>query len=660
MASRRVLTTWLVCTTALGALGGIGVAASPAVAASVRSPRAPTALTVDGATKTVGVDPDGVQFAWRVVDSRPDARQTAFRIVVAKRATTDPRSSAVVWDSGAVAGSAQAFVAYRGPTLKADTDYWWTVSTTGAGGGAGPFATPQHFVTGLRTADWRAEWVRPGPAGPGNEEYTYVRTTARLAASPIVRATAYVAAAHKYQLWVNGTRADTGPAFSYPDEQYVQAADVTRLLKPGASNALGVLHHWYGAGQGRPESVPGLLVQVSVIHRDGTREVIGTDGTWREHAAEWLPAPPRNEEGDYAEYVDGRATPLGWATTRYDDRAWQNVAVLGPVATPPFTHLVVQRTRIQEQPVTPVKVRRLPDGAVVADLGAVVAATPTVTFRHGRAGRLVKLHVGYLLDPDGHVSTTRGTQGTNLSYQYTQRAGAQTFRPFNYLAFRYLEIGAPGESLGRGQLVAYVRHTAMPDTPGSTATFASSNPTLDAVWRLMQHSALYSAQEQFLDTPTREKGQFLADAFNESQATTHAFGEQNLTRQALIDFANSQARYWPDGRLNAVYPNGDGKRDIPDFTELYPEWVWQYYLATGDRATVVALLPVVENLADYVSRAVDPKTGLVTRLPGGDGDYLYGIVDWPPQMRYGYDLNTVARTTENALAVDVFTKASAL
>ena len=45
----------------------------------------------------------------------------------------------------------------------------------------------------------------------------------------------------------------------------------------------------------------------------------------------------------------------------------------------------------------------------------------------------------------------------------------------------------------------------------------------------------------------------------------------------------------------------------------------------------------------------------MTRLPGGGGDYLYGIVDWPPPMRYGYDMKTVARTTVNVLAVDGFT-----
>ena len=188
---------------------------------------------------------------------------------------------------------------------------------------------------------------------------------------------------HKYQLWVNGARADTGPSFSYPDEQYVQATDVTRFLKAGSANVIGVLHHWYGAGQGRPAADPGLLLQVSVVHRDGTRETVATDGTWRQHPAEWQPAPLRNDEGDHVEHIDGRQSPLGWATAAYDDTAWTPVPVLGPAGTPPFTGLVTQRTRIVEQARRPVSVKRLKDGAVVADLGVVVRrdadASPSAT-----------------------------------------------------------------------------------------------------------------------------------------------------------------------------------------------------------------------------------------------------------------------------------------
>ena len=68
----------------------------------------------------------------------------------------------------------------------------------------------------------------------------------------------------------------------------------------------------------------------------------------------------------------------------------------------------------------------------------------------------------------------------------------------------------------------------------------------------------------------------------------------------------------------------------------------------------------MKNISDYVARAIDPRTGLVTNLPGGGSDYLYGLVDWPPQMRYGYDMATVARTTENVLAVDVFRSVAAM
>jgi len=122
----------------------------------------------------------------------------------------------------------------------------------------------------------------------------------------------------------------------------------------------------------------------------------------------------------------------------------------------------------------------------------------------------------------------------------------------------------------------------------------------------------------------------------------------------LRDFARSQAKFWPDGRVNAVYPNGDGGRDIPDFTEDYVGWVLRYYELTGDRVTLAALYPSISRVADYVARAIVPQTGLVTNLPGGDGDYAGGIVDWPPAMRYGYDKSSAALTTVNILAIEVF------
>src|SRR6185503_3862611 len=153
-----------------------------------------------------------------------------------------------------------------------------------------------------------------------------------------------------------------------------------------------------------------------------------------------------------------------------------------------------------------------------------------------------------------------------------------------------------------------------------------SDATLNRVFELLQHSALHSAAYQFVDTPTREKGQFLGDAANISGATTLTAFERDITQQALREFAASQARFWPDGRVNAVYPNGDGKRDIPDFTEMYVSWAARYFQTTGDLALIEELYPTLVNIADYVWSYRNESTGLITDLAGGSGDYAYGII----------------------------------
>ncbi|MFA3840542.1 alpha-L-rhamnosidase-related protein [Streptomyces aureus] len=239
------------------------------------------------------------------------------------------------------------------------------------------------------------------------------------------------------------------------------------------------------------------------------------------------------------------------------------------------------------------------------------------------------------------------TQGSNMRFFHTQRDGAQVAQPFTYWGWRYLQISDPGEKLTTDDITAVVQHT----DAAHPATFSSSDDTLDDVFALMQHSALQSAQNVFLDTPTREKGQFLGDAIDESYATMAASGERSLTRQAIVSFMNSQARYWKNGAMNAVYPNGDGKRDIPDYTEMFPEWVLRYYRTTGDRELLAQALPVMKNISDYISSAVDSR-GLVADLPGGSGAYKYGIIDWPAPMRYGYVTDgNVNRTVVNALGL---------
>ena len=616
------------------------------------SPLAPIDLTVGDRGRPMNVEGPPL-FGWQPQDG-PNEIQTAYQIVVTRK-----NDGVVVWDSAKVGSSEQSYVPFAGPALTSQTSYSWTVRTWDRDDQPSPWATGE-FDTGLADVDWNASWIRR--ASTEVDDYTLARKEVAIAASPVTRARVYISANHQYELHLNGAIADRGPAFSYPGEGYYQATDVTALVPAGQPLALGVITHWYGAGQGRPAGERGLLARLVVDHADGSRQVVVTDGTWRvSRAANWQTgAPFRNSDsGDYVERIDARQASPGWDNPGTDASAapWAAPQVIGTHPAGVFTHLVGQEPRITSTLVSPISVQTLPDGDVVADFGKVIPARPVVHFNAGVSGRSLAILTGYRLLADGHVSEVIATtQGTNMSFGYIQTGGAQDFRAFTHLGWRYLQISAPGETLAAGAISAIVEHTDV--QLNRAATFVSSDSTLNAVFELVERSALTSAAQQFVDTPTREKGQFLADAANESFATMSAYAERDTTQKALAEFALSQTRYWPDGQLNAVYPNGDGKRDIPDFTEMYAGWVWRYYLMTGDRTLLAKLYPVLVNVANYVWTYRDATTGLVTNLAGGSGDYLYGIVDWPLSSRFGYDMTTTARTAVNILAVDVMRSAA--
>jgi alpha-L-rhamnosidase len=629
--------------------------ASPAAAAKGHAPKTPTRLTVDDRAHHLNVE-GTPRFGWLPQDRDPGEVQTAYELVV-----RDGRNAEVVWGSGKVRSSDQSYVPYDGLPLKPGSPYTWTVRTWDRTGQVSP-AAKATFETGIGDADWEgAQWIRR--ATTEADDHTLARKQVEVAGSAVVRARAYTAADHTYEVYLNGTRADRGTSFGYPGEDYYQAADVTALVRAGRQLTVGVRYHWYGSGQGRPAGQRGLLLKLVVEHADGTREVITTDESWRVTRDTLFVADSarRNGEGDRIERQDARAEAAGWDRSGYDDSgaSWTAAEVVGGHPTADHPHLMGQESRVAETRVSPVALTTAGDGTVVADFGVVIPARPEVRFDKGIAGRTLPIRAGYNLTADGRVDTsTLLSQGTDMSFPYTQKDGKQQFRAFTHLGFRYLEIPGAGEDLARKDVSAVVVHTDVPRD--REATFDSSDKTLDAVWDLMRRSALYSVQEAFVDTPTREKGQFLGDAADISYATMGAFAERDATQQAIREFLRSAQRYWNTGndlgRYNAVYPNGDGKRDIPDYSLMFVDWVWRYYEETGDRGLLEEAYPAIRNTADYVLRHIPeagPTAGLVTQLSGGSGPYQYGIIDWPEPGRFGYDMSATARTTINAQGVDV-------
>ncbi|MFJ5954406.1 family 78 glycoside hydrolase catalytic domain [Paenarthrobacter sp. NPDC092416] len=485
------------------------------------------------------------------------------------------------------------------------------------------------------------------------DEWTVAKTAIQLSGT-VVRARLYAAASHHASFSINGSLCLETTNFGYPGEHFYNASDVTAALRASSgSAALTAVAHWYGPGQGRAAGRPGLLAQLTVEYDDGRRDVFGTGPDWLVAEGPYRQSGYRNDEGDPIEHLDATAWPEVWHPAKsLGKHPVRDFPVLEP------NHAAVARTYSPA-----LEILIADDGTPVADFGKVIPVRPVVEFLRGVHGRTVMLRAGYNLRNDGRVDSGKmPSQNTDMSFPYTQADGPQRYEARVHLGFRYLELpGVDPSELGEiGGLMIHADH---PDS----GNFTSSDPTLDRVFTLLKDSALLGVQEQFVDTPTREKGQFLGDAVNISYATMALFGERGFTAKALREFAGSARRYWYSpqerGRYNAVYPNGDGKRDIPDFSLMMPEWVEDYYRISGDDALVAELLPFLQDSADYVVRHIPddgPTAGLVTHLGGGSGPYLHGIVDWPAPGRFGYDMDCAARTTVNAQSWSVLDAVSRL
>ncbi|MBN2180698.1 MAG: family 78 glycoside hydrolase catalytic domain [Sedimentisphaerales bacterium] len=613
------------------------------------SPEAPDNLRCCDKTNPVGTEAKPY-FGWYVNDPDDDEIQTAYQIIVASSTKNLNADKGDLWDSGRISSGKQNYIFYGGNSLEPATRYYWKVRTWDKDGNAGPYSAAAVFDTGLFTSDdfSGASWIKRDTRDA--DDYTFFRKKITLPAKKIKRAVVYVTACHNYELYINGTLIGKGLAYHYPQYQYYNAYDVSDVFIAGRENAFACLTHWFGGGQGRATGSRGFLLKAVIEYGDSTSTVVGTDETWKHKQAEAWATGQRRRNGEgvgYIEKIDAGKIIPDWNKLDYDDSSWPAAAVIGAPPVSPWTeNLQSDLTRLIEEEITPVSVTELGTGKYVIDLGKVYPGTPRITFSGGTAGTTVNMRGGYTLEDDGTVST-RTTQNTDMSYYFILDGGPAVFESKVYLGMRYFQVDNSPNVLTTENVGFTCRHYELDP---SRSRFSSSNDMLNKVWELMKHSLIVGAQEEFVDTPTREKGGFLGDSWAQGVPAMTTMGDRAMNLRVMLEFLDSQDQYWPDGRLNAVYPNSDGARDIPDYTQSYLVWVWDYYMLSGNKEFLNDNYDRLKKIADYVNAYRNETTGLIHNLAGGGGSYRYGIIDWPAHMRYGYDVSTESRTVIDAYA----------
>jgi hypothetical protein len=569
----------------------------------------PYGLECEARRNPAGIDSPRPRLSWKLNSDERGQLQTAYQIV----AGSAP-GAADWWDSGRVASSETAWIAYGGASLRSFQRGWWKVRVWDRAGAVSAWSEAAEWTTAVLDArDWKASWIahpdrslRAGPLPIFRKEIVIDR--------PLRRAVALICGLGFHELRINGAKVgdhELEPAWTnFRETVLYESFDVTALLKSGA-NAIGVLlgNGFYNVAGGRYVKFTGsfgnprLLLQLHLEFEDGTARDVGTDRSWRVHDG------PVTFACIYGgEDFDARLEPRGWDQPGFDDSGWAApVGVEAPGGTlraqssPPV--------RVQET-FRPVAVTQPKPGVTVYDLGQNFAGWPRITVS-GPAGAQVRMTPGELLDAAGLV--TQRSSGGPAYFTYTLKgAGRETWSPrFAYYGFRYVQV--EGAEVTFHEMEGQFVHL----DAARAGRFACSNELFNRIHKLIDAAIRSNLEHVLTDCPHREKLGWLEVPYLMGPSLLFDWDLRAFLPKVSRDIREAQTidGLFPDTAPEYVVFTG-AFRDSPEWGStgiLLPWLAWQWY---GDRRPVEDSYGAMKRYAAYLGS----KTT--------DHVLAYGLGDW--------------------------------
>lgn len=410
-----------------------------------------------------------------------------------------------------------------------------------------------------------------------------------------------------YKLHINNDFVGQGPAPAYNFAYNWNEFDITHLLNSG-ENEIKVTVYYQGLNNRMWVSGDNRFGLIADVYVDG-EFVFGTDKTW-EYTIDNTFISTKTVGYDTA-FLEDR-------DFRIPDSSLKNCVEVQH----DYTFCEKSFPALQTYTVTAEAVKN--GNTYFYDFGQEYACHLNIIAESDLAGKKIIIHCGEELNDDG---TVRYKLRCNCDYEEIciLKKGENKISQFDYKAFRYLEIIAD-EGVEIKDVNLRVRHYPFPE---NSAEIITDNEDLRAVFNLCKNTIKYGTQEVFVDCPTREKGQYLGDAYIAGVAHLILTGDPRMLKKAIENAAQSIEF---GGEILAVSPCSY-KQKIADYALLFSDLVWKYYTYTKEKDFLGKILPTCEYINNYFGRFSD-RDGLLNQV-----NEQWNLVDWPENLRDGYDFS---------------------
>lgn len=563
-----------------------------------------TAPTLEMTGKPLCVEIKKPRFSWKLESDQKGVVQTSYHIRVAENpeSLSNKNGTGIMWDSGAVDSDQSIYIPYAGKQLEPMTRYWWSVSVTDNHGETAA-SEPCVFQTGIPGGEsrWDAEWIggeisgdKPMEAVPAR----YLRKQFALTGTDVDYATLYIVGLGLYEAYLNGHKVTDDVLLQMPTmyNKLVRynAHDVTDLLKKG-QNTIGVT---LSNGRFAPERMrtmkwfgfPRMLSRLEIVYKDGTRQSVVSDDTWKLT----VNGPLRAASEFDGEIYDATREMDGWSSNGFNDSDW----IKAPLTGTPGGRLEPQMNpslKIMDI-ISPADLFETRPGVYVIDMGQNMAGWLRCKFRGDIRNSKVQIRYSETLEPDSSLFVANLRSAKPCDTYIFKGLGEEIWEPrFTCHGFRYAEITGLPYMPSKNEFFGMVIH----DDMAPSGTFTTSDSIINQIY----HNACWGIRSNYRGIPTDcpqrdERLGWLGDRTTGAYGEAFPFGNHLFYAKWLDDIESTQMA---TGGLPDIAPNyWDVISDNMTWPAAFLTVADMIYLQYGDSDPIIRHYPAMKKWFDHM------------------------------------------------------------